>query len=185
MGEGALGRRGFLRGAAGWAAAAAAGWAAREARSEGTVWQIDPWKCIHCGRCETDCVLFPSAVKCVHNFALCGYCTLCFGYFHPQAAEQNEAAENQVCPTGAILRRRVEGPYHEYSIDESKCTGCAKCVKGCTTFGNGSLQLQIRQDRCVQCNACSIARVCPSRAIRRVPVGEPYLLKGASSEGPR
>jgi electron transport complex protein RnfB len=109
---------------------------------------------------------------------MCGYCTLCFGYFRPDAAELETGAENQLCPTGALVRRFVEDPYYEYTIDESLCVGCGKCVKGCNTFGNGSLHLQVRHDRCVDCNECSIARACPAQAFRRVPASRPYRFKG-------
>jgi electron transport complex protein RnfB len=142
----------------------------------GTRWQIDPERCVQCGQCATRCVLAPSAVKCVHNFTVCGYCKLCFGFFLP-GATLDEGAENQRCPTGAIRRAFVEHPYFEYTIDETLCVGCGRCVKGCTTFGNGSLQLQVRHDRCVNCNECSIARDCPAGAYRRVPAASPYLLK--------
>lgn len=139
------------------------------------VWQLDPAKCIQCGRCATHCVLTPSAVKCVHRFAMCGYCRLCFGYFQPGAAALNSGAENQMCPTGAIKRTFIEDPYYEYAVDESLCVGCARCVKGCGAFGNGSLVLQVRHDRCVNCNECSIARNCPADAFRQVPADEPGL----------
>jgi len=65
----------------------------------------------------------------------------------------------------------------EYNVEESLCNGCGKCVKGCTVFGNGSLFLQVRHDRCLNCNECSIAAACPSQAYKRVPANEPYLLK--------
>jgi electron transport complex protein RnfB len=146
------------------------------------VWQLDPAKCIQCGRCATNCVLSPSAVKCTHVYAMCGYCDLCGGYFKPGTKTLNTAAENQLCPTNAIKRKFVEDPFFEYSIDEPHCIGCAKCVKGCGSFGNGSLQLQVRHDRCVNCNQCSIARNCPSEAFRRVPASQPYLLRQISEE---
>ncbi|MCK5270309.1 MAG: hypothetical protein KAJ46_05970 [Sedimentisphaerales bacterium] len=142
-----------------------------------TVWQIDPYKCIACGNCATYCVLEESAVKCVHAFAMCGYCELCTGYFEPEPAALNSGAENLLCPTGAIIRNKIEDPYHEYTIDEPLCIGCGKCVKGCNAFGNGSLFLQVRHDRCLNCNECSIAKSCPSGAFRRVPADQPYLLK--------
>ncbi len=142
------------------------------------VWQIDPQKCTQCGRCESACVMTPSAVKCVHVYSVCGYCDLCGGYHRPDAQKIDTAAENQLCPTGAIKRTFVEDPYFEYSIDEAKCIGCSKCVKGCNSFGNGSLYLQVRHDRCVNCNECAIARVCPSDAFERVSVYKPYNLKG-------
>ncbi|MGQ9610062.1 MAG: ferredoxin [bacterium] len=147
------------------------------ARANDTVWQLDPYKCIQCGKCADNCVLEVSAVKCVHNFAICGYCRLCTGYFEPQPNALNTGAENQLCPTGAIKRTFVEDPYYEYTIDESLCVGCGKCVKGCNSFGNGSLFLQVRHDRCLNCNECWIAKACPADAFRRVPANKPYILK--------
>ena len=172
---------------------AVASLAVRKGRSSKLVWQLDPAKCISCGNCATYCVLDESAVKCVHNFTMCGYCDLCTGYFHPEPIALNSGAENQLCPTGAIKRAYVEDPYFEYTIDERLCIGCGKCVKGCNAFGNGSLQLQVRHDRCQNCNECAIAAACPSQAFRRVPADEPYLLKSdlpspsgrrAGGEGP-
>jgi len=148
------------------------------------VWQIDPFKCTQCGRCATECVMSPSAVKCIHAYDLCGYCDLCGGYLKPDANEQNTASENQLCPTSAISRRFIEEPYFEYQIDEDLCIGCAKCVEGCTSFGNGSLHLQIMHHICVNCNECSIARVCPSDAISRVPASEAYKVKGDFTQNP-
>ena len=151
--------------------------AGRKGHAGENVWQIDPNKCIACGNCATYCVLDTSAVKCVHSFVMCGYCELCTGYFEPEPIELTSGAENQLCPTGAILRTFVEDPYYEYKIDEKLCIACGKCVKGCNTFGNGSLHLQVMHDRCVNCNECSIAVACPSRAFVRVPSRNPYLLK--------
>lgn len=146
------------------------------------VWQIDPFECTQCERCATDCVMSPSAVKCVHAYDLCGYCDLCGGYFKPDANQLSTAAENQLCPTSAIERKFIEEPYFEYIINEDLCIGCAKCVEGCTSFGNGSLHLQIIHDICLNCNECSIARVCPSDAIKRVPASEAYNIKGDFSK---
>jgi len=176
-------RREFLsngaRGACLLALGGGVGFLASRSSAEDHVWQIDPHKCIACGRCATNCVLDVSAVKCVHNFAMCGYCQLCTGYFHPEPNALNTGAENQLCPTGAIQRSYVEDPYFEYVIDETACIGCSKCVLGCNAFGNGSLFLQVRHDRCLNCNDCSIARACPARAFRRVPANQPGLHKEA------
>lgn len=170
-----------LRGLSVLAASGGLGWLAR-AHGE-TVWQIDPNKCTMCGRCATSCVLTPSAVKCVQAYALCGYCDLCPGFFDAEPNALTTGAENQLCPTGAIKRTFVEDPYFEYTIDEALCVGCAKCVKGCADFGNGSFFLQIRHDRCQHCNACAIAAECPSQAFVRVPHSRPYLLKGEEGSG--
>ncbi len=152
--------------------------AAVNSGKEKMVWQIDPFKCSQCGRCATDCVLAPSAVKCVHAYDLCGYCDLCGGYFKPGVTDLQTGAEKQLCPAAAIERRFIEEPYFEYIIDEELCFGCGKCVKGCSSFGNGSFHLQIRHNICVNCNECAIARVCPSDAISRVPASKPYMIKG-------
>ena len=151
---------------------------AKKTSVEGYVWQIDPFKCTQCGRCATSCVMTPSAAKCIHAYDLCGYCDLCGGYLKPDANKLTTAAENQLCPTAAIQRKFIEEPYFEYVINEDLCIGCAKCVKGCTSFGNGSLHLQIIHKWCLNCNECSIARLCPSQAISRVKASKAYMVKG-------
>jgi electron transport complex protein RnfB len=174
-------RRQFLRDGARMACVAGLGTLAgvmvSRSMAGNLVWQIDPARCTRCGDCATHCVLEQSAVKCVHTFAICGYCELCTGFFAPEPNALNTAAENTQCPTNAIRRKFIEDPYYEYSIDEDLCIGCGKCVEGCSRFGNGSLYLQVRHDRCLNCNECAIARICPSDAFRRVPASQPYLLK--------
>lgn len=142
------------------------------------VWQLDATKCVQCGRCATSCVLTPSAVKCMHVFDMCGYCNLCGGYFRPGVKNLTTAAENQLCPTAAIERVYIEKPYFEYHIIEELCIGCGKCVAGCGSFGNGSMQLQVNHSLCVNCNECAIARDCPVEAFKRVPANDPYLFDG-------
>ena len=169
--------RSSLRGAALAGLGGLAGLGAWRATGNNLVWQIDPQKCSRCGLCTTSCVLEQSAVKCVHAYAICGYCQLCTGFFEPEPNDLNTGAENCLCPTSAIKRTYVEDPYYEYTIDEKLCIGCAKCVEGCNRFGNGSLFLQVRHDRCVNCNECSISKVCAGDAFRRVPADQAYLLK--------
>lgn len=180
-------RRRFLRSGMQMALAVSLGGVAGvsflKSTSKDMVWQLDPFKCVQCGRCADECVMTPSAVKCVHAFDLCGYCDLCGGYLKPDPNARSTAAENQLCPTAAIQRKFIEDPYFEYVIDEDLCIGCAKCVAGCTSFGNGSLHLQVRHDLCKNCNDCSIARVCPADAFQRVPADIPYLIKGGFTKG--
>jgi electron transport complex protein RnfB len=173
-----LSRRGFLK-ICGVSAMALGGSALVLKRRQfvETVWQLDPEKCIQCGRCATACILAQSAVKCVHCFARCGYCDLCSGYFVQKTVALDTGAENQLCPTGALKRTFIEDPYFQYTIDEELCIGCGRCVKGCAAFGNGSLFLQIRHDRCRHCNQCAIATACPADAFKRVPATNPYLMK--------
>lgn len=147
------------------------------------VWQLDPNICVQCEKCSTNCVLPHSAVKCMHSYSMCGYCDLCSGYLQPGAKSRDTGAESQLCPTGAIKRIYIEDPYFEYTIDKNLCIGCGKCVKGCASFGNGSLYLQVQHDLCLNCNECAIARSCPSQAYRRVPASHPYILRG--DEGQR
>ena len=150
-----------------------AGFLAGRSSADDMVWQIDPQICIACGNCATHCVLAESAVKCVQVYGICGYCDYCPGFHQPAARALDTGAENELCPTGAIKRRFIEEPYYEYSLDEALCIGCGKCVKGCAAFGNGSLFLQVRHDRCLNCNECSLAAACPSGAFQRVPAREP------------
>ena len=159
-----------------------AGAALTRDRRDATVWQLDPFKCTQCGRCATHCVLDVSAVKCVHDYPMCGYCELCTGFFYPEPNDLNSGAENQLCPTAAIERRFVEEPYFEYHIDKELCNGCGKCVHGCTQFGNGSLYLQVLHDRCLNCNECTIAAACPADAFVRRPVENPYFIKHLGPE---
>jgi electron transport complex protein RnfB len=190
-----IGRRGFVAdglrilGAVGLGGAACA-LAARNGLYHGEVWrsgvwQLDPDKCMACGNCQTHCVLDQSAVKAVNCFALCGYCDVCTGYFPTKDFVLDTGAENQLCPTGAITRKFVEAKsgerFFEYTIDETLCIACGKCVVGCKLM-NGSLYLQVRHDRCLHCNECSIAIACPTQAFSRLPADSPGLLKKAARE---
>jgi len=143
-------------------------------------WQIDPDKCVGCGNCATHCVLDESAVRCVQCFDLCGYCDICTGYLDTQYQDVDTAAENQLCPTGAIERKLIEEKagqrFYEYTIKVADCIGCGLCVKGCALM-NGSLYLQVMQDLCRNCNECAIAVSCPSQAYDRIPTETPYRLK--------
>lgn len=176
-----LNRREFLktglRATAFVSLASITGLAVSKSMSDDLVWQIDPYKCVQCGRCASHCVLNLSAVKCMHVNKMCGYCDLCGGYFKPQVKHLNTGAENQLCHTKALKRKFIEEPYYLYEIEEDLCNGCGKCVEGCGAFGNGSLHLQINHNICTNCNQCAIAKVCPADAIIQIPAKKGYLLK--------
>jgi electron transport complex protein RnfB len=154
--------------------------AKKKIASDALVWQIDPAKCIGCGVCAYKCTKMISAVKCFHNYAMCGYCDLCTGFFDPQPIARltkDMGPEDQLCPTNAIARRFIEDPYFEYIIDHDLCVGCGKCVDGCFSLGNGSLYLQISRKECLHCNQCAIALHCPTQAIEQIPAEQAYILK--------
>ena len=184
-------RREFLaslgRGAALLGVGGLGGAVAMRSGGERLLWQIDPLKCVKCGRCATHCVLDLSAVKCYQDFVLCGYCLICFGFVRPDRPDRQKnstAAENQICPTGAIKRRWIESVYYEYSIDEALCNGCAKCVDEYERRGKASFYLQVRHDRCLNCSECAIAIACPADAFVRAPAHSPYLIKSQMARQP-
>src|SRR4030065_746122 len=149
--KGKMTRRQFLvagsRAGLAWGALGLTGGALAGARPPDLRWQLDPDKCIQCGRCAVNCGLLPSAVKCVHAFEICGYCDLCSGFLKPNALQLDTGAENRLCPVNAIKRTYIEDPYFQYTINTDLCIGCGKCVKGCMSFGNGSLFSLATHDR--------------------------------------
>ena len=142
------------------------------------VYQVNPFKCTACDLCRTSCVLSHSAVKAVNDFDKCGYCMLCPAYMDVTSMpDERGIPSGKVCPQDALLRRVVgdvdpDDPmnnYYEYEVDEERCDGCGKCVKACAPpAGNGSLRLEIRYDRCLECNECAIRIACPDDAIVQV-----------------
>lgn len=147
--------------------------------SGNAVFQVDPFKCTACDLCRTSCVLSLSAVKAVNDFDKCGYCMLCPAYYDViSQPDERGIPTGKVCPQDALKRRVVgridtddpNNNYYEYVVDETRCDGCGKCVKACRPpAGNGSLRLEIRFSRCVECNECAIQIACPDRAVIRVP----------------
>jgi len=174
-------RRAFIEGSCRVLGLASIGVAAgllSQRASANAVYQVDPFKCTSCDLCRTSCVLSLSAVKAVNDFEKCGYCMLCPAYMDVTSKpDERGIPTGLVCPQDA-LKRRVVGTfdaddpnnnYYEYIVDEERCDGCGKCVKACLPpAGNGSLRLEIRYDRCVECNECAIQVACPDRAIVRL-----------------
>lgn len=159
--------------------AGASGILARRASGD-VVYQVDPFKCTACDLCRTSCVLSMSAAKAVNDYKACGYCMLCPAYYDVTSyPDERGVPTGKVCPQDALKRRVVgdEDPddpnnnYYEYEVDETRCDGCGKCVKACKPpAGNGSLRLEIRYQRCLDCNECAILIACPEDAIIRVPL---------------
>jgi electron transport complex protein RnfB len=170
----------------------AAGLLVHRSATADTVFQVDPFKCTACDLCRTSCVMSHSAVKAVNDFDKCGYCMLCPAYYDVNSyPDERGIPTGKVCPRDAIIRKVVgkvdeEDPnnnYYEYTIDEAKCDGCGLCVKACKApAGNGSLRLEIRYDRCLECNTCDIQVVCPDDAIVRIPVPGMAPVEGGDHE---
>ena len=163
--------------------------------AKSNVFQVDPSRCIACDLCRTSCVLSFSAVKAVNIFDACGYCQLCPAYFDVTSQpDEMGLPTGKVCPQDALKRRIVgeideEDPnnnYYEYTVDESLCDGCGKCVKACKPpAGNGALHLQVRYNRCHECDSCAIQRACPENAIVRIPTpGLPPAVKHGEEKKP-
>jgi len=161
----------------------------RKAGAQGA-WQLDPGKCVNsrlgavgvevCDRCATTCVLALSAVRAVNDHSKCGRCYICPAYFDIQSAVDKSGLPSQkLCPRDAIKRTPIgevdpldpANNYYEYTIDETLCNGCGKCVMGCKEpAGLSSIRLEVRHNLCVNCNRCSIAQACPDSAYERGPV---------------
>ena len=134
-------RRDFISSAVRGAGLLAAGGVvgAVAAQSHGTtVWQIDPLKCTQCGKCATDCVLNPSAVRCLNVFPVCGYCKLCTGYFEaqPDPAAAKAFAE-KMHPLGRLGEPLDHANAFVYLASEEAAwvTGTALVVDGGITCG--------------------------------------------------
>jgi len=153
-------------------------------------WQLDPAKCVNsrlgatgvevCELCSTECVEPLSAVRAVNEFSKCGRCYICPAYFNIKSAINEEGLPSEkLCPRDAIERKPIGwiDPYdpannfYEYTIDETKCNGCGRCVMACKEpAGLSSIRLEVRYDACLDCNRCSIAIACPDDAYDLVPV---------------
>jgi len=155
-------------------------------------WTINPSTCINsklgevgvevCELCATDCVLALSAVRAVNEFSACGRCYVCPSYFKITSAVGPDGLPSEkVCPRDAIKREAIgwidpDDPannFYEYTIDETKCNGCGRCVLECKEpAGLGSIRLEVRHNVCLDCNRCTIASACPEDAYERLaPTG--------------
>ena len=147
------------------------------------VWAIDPFACTACGKCETECVRKPSAVKAVNDQKKCSYCVVCYGHITNTRIPTDRIMTDgiRLCKHDAVRRRSFSGQpdgHFIYDIDHNKCTACGLCVQQCLEHGSESIFLIIRPDLCLACNDCSIARRCPEKAIDRVYIGPEDEYKG-------
>lgn len=138
-------------------------------------WQINPEVCTFCGLCETACVRKPSAVKVLNDQKKCSNCVACYGHLNDLKTPSQLIAttDKLVCPFQAVRRTHLTGGLdgaYLYTIDPDLCTGCTLCARECNRHGSKSMFPVIRPDLCLGCNECSIARVCPEKAVERVPV---------------
>jgi len=129
-------------------------------------WSIDVNDCSGCGGCATNCVKPESAVKAVMNQKLCPNREDCPAFFK-KGSPLEESQENQICPTGALIREQVNDSIYRYTIDEKKCIGCGSCTSLCQRKCDGALSLVIDTQECVDCNKCDIAKKCPTDAVHR------------------
>lgn len=152
-------------------------------------WAVNTTKCINsklgavgvqaCELCATECVVSLSAVRAVNDFSSCGRCYICPAYFKITSAVGPDGLPSEkVCPRDAIERKAIgwidpDDPannFYEYTIDETKCNGCGRCVMECKEpAGLGSIKLEVRHNVCLDCNRCSIAAACPEDAYVRQP----------------
>jgi Na+-translocating ferredoxin:NAD+ oxidoreductase subunit B len=140
-------------------------------------WQIDTTKCTYCGKCATACVRTPSAVRAVNDQKACSNCVVCYGHIYNREAKSEEInQQGKVCPLGAVCRspfppdsKDLDGRFL-YTIRDELCNGCGACARECNAYGNKSMFLVLRPDLCLGCHECAIAGVCPSDALKYVPL---------------
>lgn len=138
-------------------------------------WQINPDKCRFCGKCAYACVRRPAAVKALNDQKKCSNCVVCYAHITDRQISSARVQQygTRVCPHNAVRRQNFSGGLDgvfTYTIDQSRCVGCAKCVAECNHSGSSSMFLAIRPDLCLGCNQCACAEKCPYDAIERVPL---------------
>lgn len=61
---------------------------------------------------------------------------------------------NTICPVGTVLGLLSRFSLLKVSIDEDKCTGCGRCVRGCKASCIDGINHTIDYSRCVNCFDC-------------------------------
>lgn len=133
-------------------------------------WAIINSDCIGCGGCATECVIPSSAAKAEINQSICDGLEDCPAFYKNTKGDFSRGRDNQICPTGALKRTKLENGKYKYTVDKEKCIGCGKCTRACQKKGEGALTLIIDPDYCLECNECSIVPECPKDAVVRTDV---------------
>lgn len=71
-------------------------------------------------------------------------------------------------------------------VDESKCTGCLRCVDYCPMGAiakvPGRRLVQVDEDECVECTVCTRAKVCRADALYQPELSWPRILRANFSD---
>lgn len=131
------------------------------------LWVINNDKCNGCGKCATSCVLVHSAVRAFVDTTISTGVEAEPAYLLKTGKKYSRGKANRVCQTGAISRVKIDKNHYKYSIDQSRCIACGKCVRRSQHRGDGSFKLQVDQSKCLECNICNIEKSCSQNAIVR------------------
>lgn len=158
---------------------------APDGASDAARWAIDPDKCTACGQCQSLCK--GNAVRVLQRLDRCAYLKFCWAYYGTESAAGTDPAA-RLCPTGALVRKHVEGDYFQYLVREELCNACGRCVKACSIACNGSLRLEVAPDKCRASRNgggldCPLAMGCPAQAVQ-VSFARRRPASGPARQGP-
>jgi len=111
-------------------------------------------KCVACQACEVQCKTHhdlppgPNLCRIERLEPETGTDPLGQGFVFMACFHCDEAACMDVCPTGAIRRRKKDGIVH---IESALCIGCRSCIIACAW---GACQWNPRTNKAVKCDYC-------------------------------